>query len=217
MSLMKYTLAGMVLSVGMLSIHGFNVDMELTQLKLDTARLSQRLNESRLLPEEIYKDRIVKIHGFRSYGTGFYLNHKGKQYLVTAGHVCANNPPFAIKRPDGKEEGAFQFRQSEKYDLCVIKAEPGIKSFELAVNSMRRYATSVGHGRGADLFSREGSVIGGEANLVLLSYRVVPGMSGGPVINSDGKVIGVTVAIDEFSSYAEGVKGLTEFLDSLSD
>ena len=154
-----------------------------------------------------------------SLGTGFFVEEKGKSYLVSNYHVVQNvveeGGLITVRFPDHinprkDNYHAFPIAVDRVNDLALLEVQ-----FEISKNvvplplatmsSLRRgqQVVAVGNPRGMD-FNCITGIIANEnlrdedysMSRILCSLNAAPGNSGGPVVRvSDRKVIGVATAI----------------------
>lgn len=142
------------------------------------------------------------------YATGFHLKYRGKTYIVTNKHVCDSNLRIY-------QHGFIQFgkyvgqiiRISDMHDLCLVTSDrnDGLELAEESAKPMDKI-TLIGYPRGLDKTIRQGRVVSYEH---ILAPWIMPGIeyrsmmidtisyggnSGSPVLNSEGKVVGVLYA-----------------------
>ncbi|WP_017716809.1 tetratricopeptide repeat-containing S1 family peptidase [Kamptonema formosum] len=172
----------------------------------------------------------VRIDGQNGNGSGVIVAKRGKTYYVlTADHVVEKEGKYQVVTPDGARvpvnygtvkrlEGVdlavLQFQSNETYSLATlakydIKEEswvfvsgwPGAKG---AINPSRLFT-------GGLVFSKERGAINAKDSSSLTSgYELVytnisqPGMSGGPVLDTRGRVIGINAAAEGEITYQLG-------------
>lgn len=148
----------------------------------------------------------TKINGM---GTGIVVDERG--YIVTNYHVVQDVERLRITTSSGAEYDARVVNFDSQEDLAIIKIEPR----ELLV--VARFGTSSDLMLGEDVMAI-GNAYGYEStvtrgiishrsrdvevneeqsyqNLIQIDAAINPGNSGGPLINADGEVIGINVAI----------------------
>lgn len=147
-----------------------------------------------------------KVNGM---GSGIIIDERG--YIVTNQHVIAGVDSLRVTLSDGSTFTAETISWDVKHDLAVIKIEssrafpvipPGTSSdlevgeTVLAVGNPFGYEHSVTQGIISAL-SRDVEVSDHQSyrNLLQTDASINPGNSGGPLINLDGEVIGINVAI----------------------
>lgn len=146
-----------------------------------------------------YKEAIVVIETDSSKGTGFSFNEQGD--ILTNYHVVEGEPFVTVAFPD---LGLFQGEVTEIYpevDLAVVQInETNMPHLTLAENFQAEYGDPIyfiGNPLSFNGIANEGTVIdwtyvsSKEEPVVMLNAPVYRGNSGSPVINQNGKVIGV--------------------------
>jgi len=153
---------------------------------------------------EKQKDKLV-VAGT---GSGFIFSSDG--YLITNSHVVGNAAAIQIKLHDGSAIGAVLVGQDKDADLAVLKigsgnfkpvklgisAELKIGQLVIAIGNPLGFQHTVTAGvvsaLGRTLESQTGRMID---SMIQTDAALNPGNSGGPLINTDGEVIGVNTAV----------------------
>ncbi|MBA4030779.1 MAG: serine protease [Planctomyces sp.] len=147
-----------------------------------------------------------KINGM---GTGIVIDERG--YIVTNHHVVAEVELIRATFEDGSDYDARVVAIDKEQDLAVIKVE-ATKAFKVAAFGtssdiyLAERVLAIGNAYGYRHTVTEGivSALGRDVevnetqsyrNLIQTDASINPGNSGGPLINMDGDVIGVNVAI----------------------
>jgi S1-C subfamily serine protease len=163
-----------------------------------------------------------------SHGSGFVIESGG--ILVTNHHVIAGADYISVVLHDGQGYQAEVIEQDRRSDLAVLKIPTtGLKPIQWGdVDAVRvnQWAFACGNpfGLGHDegnnsvtfgvvsaldrrLTSRLASLPGLEYydHLIETSCAINPGMSGGPLFNLQGEVIGVVTAMESSSGVSEGL------------
>ncbi|MGC8968568.1 MAG: S1C family serine protease [Thermus sp.] len=182
--------------------------------------------------EEVYAQahpatlRIEGLEGGR--GTGFFY---APGLVLTAYHVVAEGGPFRLFLANRTQAEARVVGFAEPLDLAVLATEakaPAILPLETARRPRVGEAVlHIGNGRNQFIAPRYGRVTRLEASpspflpqgLVETSLPLAPGDSGGPVLDTAGRVLGVAVAIGQteegFRSYFTPLFGRQEVLAGL--
>lgn len=144
-------------------------------------------------------------------GTGFFVDSDG--HIVTNNHVVENAEEITVELPDGTEVSGEIVGQDPGADIAVIKIDPeGVNVVPVVLGSssglkVGQFAIAIGSARGQTGSVSYGHISGlGRENLRLppsLRFQqfiqtdaaINLGNSGGPLLNIDGEVIGVNVAI----------------------
>lgn len=147
-------------------------------------------------------------------GSGFIYGYKGRNLVVTNFHVVSGSVDVTVRLSDGSSYPA-QLLGSDPYaDLAVLSVELStgkLKPLELASSSLLKIGEPVvvvGNPFGltasfrVGVVSQVGRAIPGEmtggfplADMVQITVPINPGDSGAPLLNLEGKVVGVTTAI----------------------
>jgi serine protease Do len=165
-------------------------------------------------------------------GSGFFVKNG---YLLTNKHVVAGaQDDFTVILSTGeKRKGVVIYRDQEKdlaylkvdgKDLTVIDSED---SADLKIgqnvygigNANGKSVLSISSGKilgfGKNIVSSEGQSAG---DLIQTSVKLYPGDSGGPLLDSDGRVIGINVAVgssSDNSSFAIPFSEAKKIIDSI--
>jgi S1-C subfamily serine protease len=179
-------------------------------------------NGTASLPDiyESVKDSVVLILGVTTSGTvqgsGFVYNFRGSMVVVTNNHVVYGTTSVSVTFSDGNGYAAAVNGTDPYADLAVLSVvgapETEFKPLEIVSSSTLRVGNPVlalGNPYGlvgsmtTGVISALGRTITEEeyiggftiANIIQTSAPINPGNSGGPLLNFDGKVIGITAAI----------------------
>lgn len=150
--------------------------------------------------------RDRKVNGM---GTGIVIDERG--YIVTNHHVVADVDSLRVTLFDGSAYTARVVSYDRRQDLAIIKIDPTRKLETLplgtssdlmlgedviAIGNSFGYEHTITRGIVSSL-SRDVEVNEEQAyhNLIQTDTAINPGNSGGPLINRNGDVIGINVAI----------------------
>jgi S1-C subfamily serine protease len=178
------------------------------------------------------KDSVVMIEGQTSSGTvqgsGFVYNMTGSMLVVTNNHVVHGTTSLSVTFSNGDGYAATVNGTDPYADLAVVSVvgapENEFKPIRVASSSTLRVGDSVvaigapfglagsmttGVISGLGRTITETQYAGGFAiaNIIQTSTPVNPGNSGGPLLNFNGSVVGITAATAEVSqgTPAQGV------------
>ena len=155
-------------------------------------------------------EKARKINGM---GTGIVIDERG--YMVTNYHVIADVDTIRVEFEDeNRVKGSYiarKIRFDREHDLAIIKVD-GAKPFKVMPSGtssdlmLCEKVIAIGNAFGYDGTTTLGyiSALGRDVeanetvsykNLIQTDAAINPGNSGGPLINMDGEVIGINVAI----------------------
>lgn len=142
----------------------------------------------------------------KAMGSGFLVSPDG--YIVTNAHVVKDARQITVKIADGRELKAAVVGVDEKNDVAVIRVKEEKLPFLEFGNSdaleVGEWVLAVGNPFGLAQTVTSGIVSAKERNsmgitdyedFIQTDAAINPGNSGGPLVNLDGKVIGLNTAI----------------------
>jgi putative serine protease PepD len=155
-------------------------------------------------------------------GSGFVIDTRG--YVVTNAHVVDGATDITVKIGDGKTQKATLVGKDESTDLALLKIDPGTRkltALELADSSGVHVGDgtyAIGNPYGLDRTLTTGVVSALQRqiqspngysidNVIQTDAALNPGNSGGPLLDSAGRVIGVNSQIETSSSGTAGEQG----------
>jgi serine protease Do len=149
-------------------------------------------------------------------GSGFFMDERG--YVLTNNHVVQNADDVTVTLADGTELHAEVVGQDPETDVAVVKVDPSkysgkLPSLEFGDSDAIRvgdWAIAVGNPFGqlagsltVGVISAKGrddlNIMGGTPayqNFIQTDASINFGNSGGPLVNIDGRVIGMNTAIN---------------------
>ncbi len=156
----------------------------------------------------------------RGSGSGFVWDDRG--HIVTNNHVVQGSSGARVRLSDGRDVGASLVGVSPAHDLAVIKVDVSKPPPPLLVGSSHdlrvgQAALAIGNPFGLDWTLTTGIVsaldrtLPGEdgrtlnEHLIQTHAAINPGKSGGPLLDSAGRLIGVNTAIFSPSGASAGV------------
>ena len=140
-------------------------------------------------------------------GSGFIITKDG--YILTNNHVVGDADKITVKLHDGRELEARRIGADPKSEVAVIKIDvegdlPVLAAGDSASLEIGEWVIAVGNPFGLSETLTVGVVSAtGRNNIGIAEYEdfiqtdaaINPGNSGGPLLNIDGKVIGINTAI----------------------
>ncbi len=142
----------------------------------------------------------------RSLGSGFLINKEG--YIVTNNHVVEDADEIQVRLTNGDEFDAELVGRDPKTDLALIKIDPSDDLEPLPWGDSEKlkvgqWVVAIGSPFGleqtvtAGIVSAKGRVIGAGPydDFIQTDASINPGNSGGPLLDLDGRVVGINTAI----------------------
>ncbi len=142
-------------------------------------------------------------------GTGIVIDPRG--YIVTNQHVVDDVTALRIRLCDGGNHNAVVIARHPELDLAIIKIEPGTPLAVMPIGTAQdllvgETVIALGNAYGYEHTASVGIVSAIKRDVSLnkeMSYKsliqtdacINPGNSGGPLVNINGELIGVNVAI----------------------
>ncbi len=152
---------------------------------------------------ERYKKVVIQIATPYSTGTGFYL--KDYNLIVTNEHVIRGNKEVVLKISGYKKMKTRVLYIDPRYDLAFLDTPKDVEiaGVELGVEHLVQQGEpviAVGHPFGLKYTATQGIVSNtlhqqGDISYIQHDAALNPGNSGGPLVNSEGQVIGVNTFI----------------------
>ena len=150
-----------------------------------------------------YRHIIVQIATPYSKGTGFYLSPY--DIIVTNEHVVRDNRTVVIEGKNFKRQLTPVLFLDEKYDLAFLEAPKGIDMPEVEIGGQSGIhegdkVLAVGHPLGLSFTFTQGIISNKAQEAGAVSYiqhdaALNPGNSGGPLIDGEGRIIGINTFI----------------------
>lgn len=152
----------------------------------------------------------------RGFGSGFIIDSRG--VVITNYHVVKGAAEVTVRLQDGTTYSATDIKSDPRTDLAVVRFTPKgslphlefgdssameIGDRVLAVGAPFGFAGSVTSG----IISGKGRKLNNtiHEDYLQTDAAINPGNSGGPLVNLDGKVVGVNTAIRSNSGGSQGV------------
>ena len=148
--------------------------------------------------EDVIKD-VVSVRTDKSAATGFIVDSRG--YIVTNFHVIQGASFVNVQTYDGSSHDATVIGVDQNYDLALLKIGGLYDKLELAdINDVQigEKVIAIGNPLGLSFTVTEGIVSAihrkgpnGQNDYIQTDVTLNPGNSGGPLIDKEGKVIGI--------------------------
>jgi serine protease Do len=181
------------------------------------------------MPEELFKRFFEGLDGFEmdpeempgrySVGTGFIVDPKG--IVVTNNHVVSRADRVEVTLQDGRKFVSTDIKGDRKNDLAIVrfKTDSPLPSLQFADSDAMEIGDrvlAIGSPFGLDgsvsagIISAKGRGGLDPTHSVFEDYlqtdaAINPGNSGGPLVNLEGKVVGINTAIKTGTGGSQGV------------
>jgi serine protease Do len=172
------------------------------------SNLIQQLNGEMSIAVEKARRSLVEIHnGHRGSGAGTIWRSDG--LIITNAHVVHGRSSLNVTLPDNRTLPARVLAHDDHLDLAAVSIEASeLPTVEQGDNHSLRagqWVVALGHPWGIAGAVTAGIVIGVGAQLpevsatgrewIAVSLHMRPGYSGGPLIDTDGRLIGINTMI----------------------
>lgn len=144
----------------------------------------------------------VKVLVGEGHGSGV---HTGNRYIVTAAHVVGQAETVKVKTSRGVEVLADVLWINKAHDIALLRAQslPDVDVSRLSCGnpSIGQSVSAIGNPGPLEFITAYGRVSSllkhGKpwADFYIVSMAIAPGMSGGPVFNEQGQVVGLVVGV----------------------
>src|SRR5262245_50485053 len=157
--------------------------------------------------ERFFRRRAPRDEG-RASGSGVIVDARG--FILTNNHVVENAGEIEVRLSDDRKFPATVVGRDPKTDLAVLKVDAGSGTLPVAElgdsDKLRigQWAIAIGNPFGLDRTVTAGIISAtGRTRVGVATYEafiqtdasINPGNSGGPLLNLDGRVIGINTAI----------------------
>ena len=148
-------------------------------------------------------------------GTGFIVAEEG--YVVTNNHVIRSGGAFKVRLNDGRVASAALVGSDQETDIAVLKIDIGglspIEFGDSDAAEVGDWVIALGSPFGlkdsvtAGIISARGREVGLSPleSYLQTDATINPGNSGGPLVDMDGRVVGINTAIESRSGGSDGI------------
>ena len=174
------------------------LDQQISTLKAQNADFSSVIEES--IPS------VVSIRTNLGSGSGFIISSEG--YIVTNEHVISGATAASVITSDGRQHAVYLVGADARADVAVLQIEGSYDSLRWGDSDnivVGEKVIAIGNPGGLDFTVTQGIVSATDredqyGNLFAqIDVPINPGNSGGPLLNAEGRVIGITTKkISEF-------------------
>lgn len=152
--------------------------------------------------KSFFEDRVIPLKGA---GSGFIFDKKG--HIMTNEHVVKGADKIKVTLKDGRKFDAKVIGKDSTLDIAILEIKAkDLPALPLGDSSKLRpgeWVIAIGNPYGfsntvtAGIVSATGRELSelGKKDLIQTDTAINPGNSGGPLINLDGEVVGINVAI----------------------
>lgn len=143
---------------------------------------------------------VVKVKMGEGHGSGVHIGHG---YIITAAHVVGKEAVAGILATDGTERKAAILWANTVYDIALLRLEEfdGLADAKLACVTPIDGEPLIAEGNPSrmEFLALRGFVSGGAREIgpwkiaIPVDLTLIGGMSGGPVYDRAGHVVGITV------------------------
>lgn len=164
---------------------------------------------------------IVKIHVDGGSGSGFLVQQNG--LIATNNHVVRNTRYLAVEFSDGRKVRGEVIVLNPRYDLALIKVNSTLTSSLKPLSLLTSgeditvkpgiQVVAFGSPLSQTFLMTTGIVSKTEDQVLLGDFLIKQGNSGGPLVNMDGKVIGINTFTESGISGAVRVGALRDVLN----
>jgi serine protease Do len=162
----------------------------------------------------------------RSLGSGVVISYSGEILVLTNAHVVDGAKTIRVTSPDGHAWDATVVGSDAQIDVAVLRLTGDASSLptaELGDSSTLEigdwliaignpiglsYTVTLGIASALDRDIEKPSGVGTYQNLIQTDAAINPGNSGGPLVNAQGKVVGINTVIARESSTGVAIEGI---------
>ena len=165
---------------------------------------------------------VLRLHVEDRVGTGFVISPKG--LVLTNQHIVLDQEFVMGSFDDSQEKYSLKvlYQGSQELDLCLLKIQSSNSFSPIAFAkhhpTLGAEVSTIGNPRGIGLSISKGYISRlGEDGDLQLNIQLNPGNSGGPVVNSQGELVGIiSFLIEEIQamSFAIGLPQIEAFIEA---
>jgi len=172
------------------------------------SNLIQQLNDEMSSAVEGVRKSLVEIHnGHGGAGAGTIWHSDG--LIITNAHVVRGRRGLKVTLPDKRTLPARLLAHDDQHDLAALSVDatglPTIQAGDSQLLKAGQWVMAIGHPWGIAGAVTAGIVIGEGAQLpemaaserewIAVSLHLRPGHSGGPLVDIDGRLVGINTMI----------------------
>ena len=200
------------------------VSIEVTTEQPVVRRQGGRMVPQQMVPQQMVPPgmdpRSMNPHGSpmgvpMGVGTGFIVAEEG--YVVTNNHVIRSGGVLKVRLNDGRVASAALVGSDQETDIAVLKIDvAGLTAIEFGDSDAAEvgdWVIALGSPFGlkdsvtAGIISARGREVGLSPleSYLQTDATINPGNSGGPLVDMDGRVVGINTAIESRSGGSDGI------------
>ena len=172
-----------------------------------SSNLVQQLNDEMSGAVEDVRRSLVSIHNGHGAGAGTIWRPDG--LIITNAHVVHGRHGLKVTLPDNRTLPARILAHDEQHDLAALAVDatglPTIQVGDSRLLKAGQWVMAIGHPYGVAGAVTSGIVIGegtqlpematGGREWIAVSLHMRPGHSGGPLVDIDGRLVGINTMI----------------------
>ena len=191
------------------------VSIEVTPEQTIVRRQGGRMVPQGMVPQGMVPQGMVPLGAPMGVGTGFIVAEEG--YVVTNNHVIRSGGAFKVRLNDGRVASAALVGSDQETDIAVLKIDVGglspIEFGDSDAAEVGDWVIALGSPFGlkdsvtAGIISARGREVGLSPleSYLQTDATINPGNSGGPLVDMDGRVVGINTAIESRSGGSDGI------------
>ena len=191
------------------------VSIEVTPEQPVVRRQGGRMGLQGMVPQGMVPQGMVPHGAPMGVGTGFIVAEEG--YVVTNNHVIRSGGAFKVRLNDGRVANAVLVGSDQETDIAVLKIDvDGLTAIEFGDSDAAEvgdWVIALGSPFGlkdsvtAGIISARGREVGLSPleSYLQTDATINPGNSGGPLVDMDGRVVGINTAIESRSGGSDGI------------
>lgn len=184
-------------------------------IEVNPEQIIVRRQGGRMAPQGMVPQGMVPHGAPMGVGTGFIVAEEG--YVVTNNHVIRSGGAFKVRLNDGRVANAALVGSDQETDIAVLKIDVGglspIEFGDSDAAEVGDWVIALGSPFGlkdsvtAGIISARGREVGLSPleSYLQTDATINPGNSGGPLVDMDGRVVGINTAIESRSGGSDGI------------
>lgn len=167
---------------------------------LVAAPLATPVIQSHFPPAPTISASVKITSAVPGHGSGVHI---GQGLILTAAHVVQGEGTFTVMTTEDEREAQVLWA-SDVYDVALLRTDDAdLQAMPLSCDTpvVGSAVTAYGNPLGMEFIRTSGQVIGpvgsalGIPGAYPVDMTIIPGMSGGPLVDAHGEVVGIAVAV----------------------